>query len=653
MDSSKFKITELKRKLLLVWPYFKRQSKALLGFLFSSKKPYSFKQQDEFDKKLVYSLSKSRIPNLRQLRQIKRFLTPRELWVIRLSIFTIIISLLFWSWHFYFSHLQKVPVEGGKYFEGLIGAPQYINPLYASANNVDADLVSLLFSSLYKRDKDGNLVYDLIEQKQINGKGTEYTYVIRDNVSFSDGEPLSVDDIIFTFQAIQDSAYRSPWRNSFLGVKLEKVDKRTIKFILPQPYAAFEQLLTFGILPAAYWRHIEPQNVPLTKLNLQPIGSGPYKLKSWVADEKTGAAHSINLISNDKYYGKKPFIPEISFVFYPDINTAISALNEGKINGLASLPPGARGQIVAPNSYHFYELNQPQITALFFNSKENSILAKAEIRQALAYALPKSLLTDTVLGQGYKRIDTPFDCYPDFALSGYKKYKFNQDQAKQLLAKAGWKLASVTPEMITKAEADKNSEDEEKKQLAAKILAIGSGEWLKKDNDYFIVNLTIVESQENKTVAEFIKKYWQQIGVKVNLNIISPDQVQEVIVRHKNFEALFYGLALGPDPDPYAFWHSSQIDNGLNISGFKNEQADKILEQARTTLDKSARIKAYEKFVQIISQQVPAIFMYSKYYNYVQSNLVKGFAVSTIHSPADRFANIVDWYIKTGKKLVW
>ncbi len=652
MDSSKFKISALKQKFFSFWRFWRGQSQKFFA-LFRRRRGHNFKRQDDLDKKLVYSLSKSRIPNWRQLSQVKRFLSARELWLIRASVFTIIASLLFWGWHFYSSHRQKVPIVGGQYSEGLIGAPQYINPLYAAANNVDADLAALIFSSLYKRDPDGRLTYDLIKQAKVNAKGTEYTYVIRNDVRFSDGEPLGVDDIIFTFQAIQNSAYHSPLYNSFLGVKLEKIDQQTIRFVLPEPYAAFEQLLTFGILPAAYWQNIEPQNMTLTKLNLNPIGSGPYKLKSWLTDSNSGVIHAVKLVSNENYYRHQPYIKQLSFVFFPDLNTAISALNDGQINGLAYLPPEQKPQIVAPNSYHFYELNQPQVSALFFQPKNNPILTDKSIRQALAYALPKSLLTDTVLGQGYVRIDNPLACYPDFSLSGYKKYNFNQALAQELLAKAGWKKASVTPDLIAQAEKDQAADNEEKKQLAAKILAVGQGEWLKKGDDYFIVNLTTTENKENRTVADFVQKYWQKIGVKVSLNIIPPAKAQQVIVKDKDFEVLFYSLSLGPDPDPYAFWHSSQIENGLNIAGFANKEVDKILEQARMTLDKEKRRQLYEKFGQILSDQVPAIFMYSKYYHYVQNNLVKGFSVSTIYSPADRFSGIEDWYIKTGKKLVW
>jgi len=114
------------------------------------------------------------------------------------------------------------------------------------------------------------------------------------------------------------------------------------------------------------------------------------------------------------------------------------------------------------------------------------------------------------------------------------------------------------------------------------------------------------------------------------------------------------GRFLGADPDPYAFWHSSQSNqDGFNIANFSNQEVDQLLEDARLITEKTSRQEKYKKFQEIIAEEVPAIFMYSPTYTYVQVNSVKGFDVNNVLLPADRFANINEWYVKTGKKLVW
>ncbi|MEK7097263.1 MAG: hypothetical protein AAB906_00235, partial [Patescibacteria group bacterium] len=163
-----------------------------------------------------------------------------------------------------------------------------------------------------------------------------------------------------------------------------------------------------------------------------------------------------------------------------------------------------------------------------------------------------------------------------------------------------------------------------------------------------------VSTDENVQVVESIKKYWEELGVKTVLEIIPGEQIQSDTIRPRNFEALFYGQVVGLDPDSYAFWHSSQAEsNGVNISDYANKEVDQLLEDARLTSDIRQRKEKYGRFQEIIAEEVPAIFMYSPVYVYIQSKKIKGFDVKIIQSPSGRFSNIKDWYLKTGKKLVW
>ena len=135
-----------------------------LSFLHKRKQEADFdngRVQSELDKRLVFSLSKSRIPSLKQLSYINNYLTPKERWLIMFSALIILASFFTAGYKFYSTHLQVVPIKGGKYVEGLIGAPKNINPLYAGVNDVDNDIVHLVYSGLFRRDKSGALVKDL------------------------------------------------------------------------------------------------------------------------------------------------------------------------------------------------------------------------------------------------------------------------------------------------------------------------------------------------------------------------------------------------------------------------------------------------------------------------------------------------------------
>jgi ABC-type transport system substrate-binding protein len=241
-------------------------------------------QRDRFDvnKKLVYSLSKSRIPNFGQLKYLGKFLSKNELLVMRVSAVMLVASLSFVSIKFYLGHREMVPVKGGEYVEAMVGSPRYINPLYASINDVDNDIAHLVYSSLFRHGKDGLLANDLVTSYEVSPEGKAYTLHIRPDAMWHNGHALRVDDVIFTFDAIKNAAYKSTLRQAFSGVEIERVDDNSVRFNLQQPYAPFLNLLTFGILPQDMWYQIPPDTASLADLNLKPIGTGPYKFKSLI-----------------------------------------------------------------------------------------------------------------------------------------------------------------------------------------------------------------------------------------------------------------------------------------------------------------------------------------------------------------------------------
>ena len=588
-----------------------------------------------------------------QIKYLKMFLSPRESLIMKICLGVIALNLAFLGVRFYQTHLKTVPITGGEYREGLVGAPKYINPLYASLNDVDMDISQLVFSSLFKRDREGKLIGDLAENYKASPDGKAYDLKIKENVKWQNGENFTVDDIIFTFSAIQDSEYKSPLRASFGGVQLEKIDDQNIRFTLAEPYAAFLDLLTFGIIPQGVWQQIPPNSARLAELNFKPIGSGPYKFKSLVKD-KNGNIKAINLALNDDYFGAKPYIKDISFDFYPAYEEMIAALNDNQIDGINYLPKNLKSSLVAVDSYNFNKLNLPLLTAVFFNPTNNGILADKRIRQALDYALAKAQIVNETLGKDdYNLIDSPISPDSLFYFSGIKKYEYNLDQANKLLKDSEWQLAEITDEAIKKAEEDKNSKDAAIKAKADTILAMGKGKWLvNKGGKYLTLKLTTVDVDEDSKVAQAIKDNWEKIGVKVQVELLPVDEIQNTI-RAKSYEALLYGITLGADPDPYAYWHSSQIEKGLNIASFSNKTVDALLEDARATTNAETRKSKYKQFQEIIADEVPAIFIYSPLYDYIQSKSIKNYGMVKIYSPADRLSDINEWYLKTKKKIVW
>lgn len=560
---------------------------------------------EEMDQKLVYSLSDRKVPNGRQLKHLKKFLSPKEFLVVKICVLLIVINAAYLGVLFVKKHLEYVPVAGGEYVEGVVGYPKTINPLYAANRDIDRDLSRLIYSSLFTYNSNGEIVNDLVNDFKISSDGKEYTIQIRDNVQWHNGEKLTADDVVFTFYLIKNPDYNSPLRNSLTGVQAEKIDERTIKFTLSEAYAPFPELLTFGVLPQKIWENIDSGAALLSELNLKPVGSGPYKFKSLVKN-KNGYLKEYNLVVNDEYYNKKPYLKNVVFKFYVTSQEAIKALNDNQIDGLNYLPVSERGELLAKNSLFFHELGLTQIVSLFFNSTKNDKLADKDTRKALAMAIDKGQLLEDVYQGVYKRADGPI-LENNFAYnSNITKYEYNVAEAKKLLA------------------------DQE-----------------------VSLHITVVDVNGNVATANKIKEYWDAVGVTTELNIISTSQAEEII-KSRNFEVLLYGQTVGGDPDVYVFWHSSQTgEKGLNLAGYNNSDVDKLLVEARSETNKEERINKYKQFQEKLIADMPVIFLYSPTYTYLQSKKVKGFTGTVIVDSSDRFGNIVDWYKKTKKKFVW
>ena len=578
----------------------------------------------ELDKKLILSLKKKSLPSLKQILHLPKVLTPKELLAVKIFGLLIIVSALILTGQFFFGRVSSVPVAGGEYEEGLIGAPAYINPLYSLANDVDADISRLVFSGLLKYDSSLNLAPDLAESYEISPDNLTYTFHLKKNVKWHDGSDFNADDVVSTISLFQNPAYKSPLARSFQNVKIERVDDYTIKFKLPEAYAPFLSVLTVGIMPENIWSSIDPSNALLTELNLQPVGTGPYKFDSYLKDRQ-GNIQEYVLAKNDGYYGQKPYIDKISFKFYPDFQSATAALKGKDIEGISFLPISLEKELGSQNNLKIYNFFLPQYSAIFFNQSNNDSLKDISVRKALAYAIDREKITREILNGKARIIDSPI--LPDSI--GYNpnidKYGFDRQKAIQTLGEGKW--------IYTEENGVKSK-------------------YRMKDKKELQITLTTVDQPEYVKIAEQIKSEWEAIGVKTDLQIAPGDSIRKDYIDARNYQALLYSVIAGADLDPYPFWHSSQRQApGLNLSMYYNKAVDGLIEEARKTTDLQKRAEKYAQFQADLSKDLPAIFLFNPQYAYAVTDKIKGINMQKINVPSDRFANIENWYIKTKTKL--
>lgn len=646
-----------------------------------------------------------RLPSKKQWAQISKLLTRKEKAALLLFLGMLIASLLSLLTVFYAGNTEVRPGKGGTYTEGMVGSPRFINPIYAQGSDVDRSLVEIIFSGLMKYDGQGRIVPDMAQSFEIKEDGKTYEVYLKENLQWHDGKPLAPDDVIFTLKTMQSADYKSPLRGNYLGVEAEKIGENGIRFKLKDPYAGFLERLTFKVMPKHIWENISPQNFLLTNYNIRPVGSGPYKFKD-LRQDSANKITSINLVSFNRAN-----ISEISFKFFETEQDLIEAAKRGKINGFFISDPAAYASFSDKN-LNEHSLRLPRYFAAFFNADKSRFLADNKIRKALNLAINKEEIVKNILLNRAKIVDSPI--LPEIFGFGLpsKIYEFNQQAAEELLKGAGlikkdgvWVKAERGETAEFKSELKEGSQGNEVTKLqtclardaeiypSGKItgyfgaetktavikfqekyakeilepagLKQGTGSTGKgtraKLNEICSTpsketplkfSLATVDDGVLKKVAENLKEQWGKIGITLDVRLYSVSQIEQEIIKPRSYEMLLFGEVLELIPDPYPFWHSSQVkDPGLNLAKYDNKSADKLLESARTSSDQEERSKKYGEFQALVIEDAPALFLYSPDYIYYVSKNIKGIDVDTIADPAKRFANINEWYVKTER--VW
>lgn len=558
-------------------------------------------------------------PSQAQLRYLPATLSAREQWIVRVAILLALASAVMLLVRFYQRHSAYLPRPGGSYIEGIVGAPKFINPILAQSNDADADLAHLLFRGLYRVNASGALEHALAESEMVSDDGTTYTIVMRQGTKWHDGQTVSASDVAFTFDRIQDAESQSPLMKIFKDVRIEVVDDRTVKFILQRPYAPFLSLLTVGLLPEHIWGDVPATNTTLAEWNQKPVGNGPFRFDQLTKDRQ-GTIKSYRLVRFDEFYGDAPYLESLTFRFYKTRDEAVAALQRNAVQGLSFVTTDARDQVLK-KSVVLRGLRLPQYAAVFMNQKKAPLLKEKALRMALEQAVDKSAIVGQALDGAGTVISTPI-------LPGYLGYNpdmpgqpFNTDEARKAFDAAGWTL----PEGATVR---------------------------KKGDAELRFTLTTVDRPEYTKTAELLKSQWAAVGVAVEVKTVASIDILKKTIKPRDYDALLFGEIIGQDPDPYPFWHSSQsYDNGLNLAGFANKDADVLLEDARKSHDPEARKQKYLQFQTILDQEKPAIFLYSPHYLYALPKKLRGFTLERVAVPADRFNGVEQWYMKT--RRVW
>lgn len=502
----------------------------------------------------------------------------------------------------------EVPDVGGTFTEAVVGRAKVLSPLFARTD-VEQDLVYLLFRGLTRADASGATVPDVATGWTISPDKLIYTFTLRNDVFWSDGAPVTAEDVLFTVKTLQDPAFTGNadlaalWHN----IAVEVVDDHTVRFSLPEPFSPFLDQTTVGLLPAHILQDVPVAQMAAHPFSAQPVGNGPFKLEK--LDDT-----SANLVPNPHDGGRRPYLTRLIFRFFPDRASALAAFNRKEVMGVGQIAPVDLPKLT---SGALYSSARPIFTAIYLNL-DNPLFQDRAVRQALLTGLDREALVRHALYGQALVTDSPVITNSWAYNPQLHRYSYNPDEARALLDKAGWRDTD--------------------------------GDGVRdKDGRRLEFKLTTADEPTRVAVANMIATQWAGLGVRATVNVVAPDAFQANYLDPRNFDAILYGWNTpDSDPDPYAQWHSTQIKDGQNYSGWSNKDADRILEEARRTTDSAARASLYRDFQALFAQELPALLLYHGVYEYAVDSQVRNVQVgSVLLDTHDRLQTVQQWYLHT------
>jgi peptide/nickel transport system substrate-binding protein len=516
------------------------------------------------------------------------------------------------------------PAEGGIYSEGLIGSFNRLNPVLDYYNQADREVDRLIYSGLLRIDDRGLPQADLATSWGISRDGTIYNFSINPKAVWHDGEPVTSDDIIFTIQMMisDDSPLPADIREFWKLIEIIRLDEKTLQFKLPEPFAPFLDYLIFGVLPSHLLGDLSMAELINSPFNMQPIGSGPYRFDHLMTAD--GQISGVVLSAFKDYLPQGAYIDQIALRYYPDAATAYTAYQAGEIAGIGNVSLDILPDVLKEEGLSLYTTRLPEMTLVFLNLDNPGVkfFQDVNVRKALMQGINRQAMIDTLQGGQAILADGPIFPGTWAYYDGIEHYSYNPSQAISLLRDAGFTIPAEGGNIRTS-----------------------------EDGTALSFELLYPDDQAHAAMANAIQQNWAALGVQVKLTALPYDQLVSEHLDTRNYQAALVDLNLShsPDPDPYPFWHQTQITSGQNYSKWDDRQASEYLEQARITTDLTERTRLYNNFQVRWSQELPALPLFYPVYTYAVSRDVQGVSIGPIFESADRFNHVTNWYLVTSR----
>ncbi len=500
------------------------------------------------------------------------------------------------------------PQQGGDLVVGSIGAPTLFNDLY-STDTSSSNISDMLYDGLVifneKLEPEGAIA----KKWEISEDGTVWTFFLNEGITFHDGEPLTADDVVFTYGIPLHKDYTGPRASDFEKIeKIEAVDEHTVKFTLKEPYAPFLSTASYGVLPEHILKDVPVGELGEHEFNTKsPVGSGPFKFEEW----KEG--QYVKVAANEDYYKGRPYLDSVTYKIVPDANALMAQLAAGDVHEAAVQSPdlATAKKLEDEGKINISTNLSLAYTYIGWNQK-NELFQDVKVRQALTMAIDRESIIQAVLGGDGEIAHAPSSPLSWAYNKDVPKFNFNVEEAKTLLEEAGW-----TP---------------------------GGDGILQKDGKKFSFELkTNQGNKAREQIAQIVQQQLKEIGIEVKPKIMEWSAfIDDVNAPNWNYDAVILGWSLGVDPDPTALWHSKERAEGLNFVHFSDPELDKLMEQNTKVLEQEERKQIIGEIQAGIAEQQPYTFLYYPNDHYALDVKLQGH----VHHPSSEYYQIEKWWLE-------
>ena len=502
------------------------------------------------------------------------------------------------------SYAEDVYTTGGTYTEATIGDVNSMNPLFATTDS-EKVLSKLMFATLVTIDYSGHPGDQLAESVTALDNGRKWVMKLRDGLKWSDDEPITNEDVLFTIKTIQNPAVDTIYEANLANVEVSVNEDGLIVFDLPSAYADFMSALNIPVVPEHILGSSDPKTLIENSFSNSPTTSGAFTFNA-MQSGNAGNERVFYLSANPNYYLGRPLLNSFAIHTYDGKEAIIAAVNAGAVTATAELS-GADSEQINLNQFNERNSSLSSGAFIFFNMSKpavNNVAMRAAIRQGIDLgrireAAPGTAAIDYPLTSAQIQIEN----YPAMPERDYEGAK--------------GKIAELAGEDVVHLD----------------IATVNSG-YLPK-------------------VAETLAEELEALGFEVNVSAYEESQefINNVVAK-RSYDILVYEIELGADPDLLPYYHSSQaVSAGLNLSNYKNVLVDDLLLGGRDTMDMNLRVKKYEMFLEYWASDVPAIGLYQPNLTYFYNKNVRTFGNDVrLVTAIDRFTDVTNWaVVKTTK----